>query len=1057
MSAFFINRPIFAGVIAILTLLFGLFSIYLMPIDRFPQVAPPQIAVSASYPGASAEVVAETVTTPLEQAINGSKGMLYISSSSTNSGQSAISITFENGYDIDLAAVDVQNRIQGALQGLPEITRRAGVNVTKSGTSITLVVNLLSPNSRYDEIFLSNYADLHIVDVLGRIPGVGRVLIFGEKRYALRIWLDSDKMAALALAPGDVIAAIRDQNQQVGAGTIGQNPAPQGQAFEYPLIAEGRLEEIDQFEDIIIRANADGSALRLSDVAEIELGAENYEGFTRFSNQPTVAIAVFQVPDANGLEVSSAVHEAIENLSDNFPAGMEYGILYDTTTYISESISDVLVALADAIILVVIVIIVFLHTWRSSLIPIIAIPISLVGTFTFMLLLGFSINLLTMLGIVLAVGLVVDDAIVVVENVDRRRRLHSQGLGIHDITREAMDEVTGPIFTTTAVLLAVFVPIALQPGVTGKLYYEFALTIAIALTLSAFNSLTLSPALCALLFRGRIPKAAGTGSPWSPLTWFDSGFQLLLRGYVIFVTFLIRLRWVVMILFLCATVVTFFIFERTPTAFLPDEDQGFVLANAALPPGSSLERTRAVSRQANDIMLATPGVNSVIAVGGLDLLNNVSASNTATFFLVLDPWDKREQNPGEDLGSILGSLYVQLQSIEEAFVVPFNIPSIPELSLVSGFSYQLQDTLHAGPEVMQQTVGALLSEAAKHDELGFLFSTYSVSKPRYEIDIDREKLFEMGIRLSDVFNVLQIYLGSFYVNDFYKFGRVYRVIVQAREDQRAEIEDVKLSHVRNSEGAMIPLASLVSLRPTVSPTSVSHFNLYPSVSITGTAAPGYGSSEAIQVLGEISDKILPRGFSFEWSGVTFQEIRSAGTAPLIFALAPLMVFLFLAAFYESWTMPFIILLNTPMAVLGALIALNTLGLQLDVYAQIGVIMLVGLSAKNAILIVEFARRRRAEGESIRQAAILAARDRLRPVLMTGFAFILGVIPLFTTGGAGAASRTSIGVTVFGGMLAATLLSVLLAPVFYVIIQSFSERWSFSSSSKNDVDGIGAVS
>ena len=1039
MSGFFIKRPIFAGVVAILTFLFGLFAIYLMPIDRFPQVAPPVISVAASYPGASAEIVAETVTTPLEQAINGARGMLYMSSSSANSGQSAITITFENGYDIDLAAVDVQNRIQSVLQSLPEITRQAGVRVDKGGTSVTLVVNLFAPDSRYDEIFLSNYADLHIVDVLSRVPGVGQVLIFGEKKYALRIWLDANKMAALRLAPNDVIAAIRDQNQQVGAGTIGQNPAPQGQAFEYPLIAQGRLEEIEEFENIIIRASEDGSVLRLSDIAEIELGAENYEGFTQFSNQPTVAIAVFQLPDANGLEVSAAVHEAVSNLSTNFPEGVEYGILYDTTTYISQSISDVLAALRDAIILVVIVVIVFLHNWRTSIIPIIAIPVSLVGAFTFMLALGFSINLLTMLGIVLAVGLVVDDAIVVVENVDRRRRLHPQA-SIYETVRSAMSEVTGPILATTAVLLAVFVPISLQPGVTGELYYEFALTIAIALTISAFNSLTLSPALCALLFRNQPASSAKNGSSWSPLTWFDRGFDRMRDWYMILVRGLIRWRWSVMLVFLGALGLTIYTFENTPSSFLPEEDQGFLLANAALPAGSSLERTEAVAQEATEIMLNTPGVISVITVGGLDLLNNVSASNTATFFLVLDSWDNRAEKPGQDLYTILTSLYGTLGGIKDAQVVPFNIPAIPELGLISGFSYQLQDTLHAGPEALQDAVNALLQEAYTREEFSYLFTTYSVSKPRYEIDIDREKLFEMGIRLSDVFDALQVYLGSFYVNDFNRFGRVYRVIVQARDEQRADINDVKLPRVRNDAGEMIPLASLLSLRPTVSPTSISHYNLYPSVSITGAAAPGRSSSEAINAMQELSEQVLPRGFSFEWSGVTFQEIRSAATAPLIFALAPLMVFLFLAAFYESWTMPFMILLNTPMAVLGALLALDMVGLQLDVYAQIGIIMLVGLSAKNAILIVEFARVRREAGESIEEAALAAARDRLRPVLMTGFAFILGVIPLFTTGGAGAASRASIGITVFGGMLAATILSVLLAPVFYVVIQNLSERW-----------------
>ena len=1039
MSDFFITRPIFAGVIAILTLLFGLFAIYLMPIDRFPPVAPPQISVSAAFPGASAETVAETVTTPLEQAINGARGMLYMSSSSTNSGQSAITVVFETGHDIDLAAVEVQNRIQSVLPSLPEIVRRAGVSVDKAGTSVTLVVNLFATDSSYDEVFLSNYADLHIVDVLRRVPGVGRVLIFGEKKYALRIWLDPDKMAALSLVPGDVIAAIQDQNRQVGAGVIGQSPAPAGQAFEYPLIAQGRLEEIEQFEDIVIRS-ADGALLRLSDVAEVELGAENYEGFTQFSNAPTVAMAVFQLPDANGLEVSRAVNEAMDALGENFPAGMEYGILYDTTTYISQSISDVLRALRDAIILVVVVVIVFLRNWRSSLIPVIAIPVSLVGAFTFMLLLGFSINLLTMLGIVLAVGLVVDDAIVVVENVDRRRRLNAQGDDIRGITRAAMEEVTGPILTTTAVLLAVFVPIALQPGVTGQLYYEFALTIAITLTLSSITALTLSPALCALLFRGKALEE-GRGASWSPLAWFERGFERMRGGYVVLLGWLIRLRWLVLLLFVCATAATVHLFQNTPSAFLPEEDQGFLLANAALPAGSSLERTRAVARQVNDIMLATPGITSVITVGGLDLLNNVSASNTATFFLILDGWDERAQNPGEDIGTILLSLHNGFQGIEDAAVAAFNIPSIPELSLVSGFSYQLQDTLQAGPEALQQAVGALLQQAAGREELQYLFTTYSVSKPRYEIDIDREKAFEMGIRLSDVFDALQVYLGSFYVNDFNKFGRVYRVIVQARADQRAETQDATLPRVRNQAGEMIPLESLLSLRPTVSPTSISHYNLYPSVSITGAAAPGYGSSEAIEAMREISAQALPKGFAFEWSGITFQEIRSGAIAPLIFALAPLMVFLFLAAFYESWTMPFMILLNTPMAVLGALLALNQFGLQLDVYAQIGVIMLVGLSAKNAILIVEFARRRRAAGESIRESALHAARDRLRPVLMTGFAFILGVVPLFTTGGAGAASRASIGITVFGGMMAATLLSVLLAPVFYVLIQSLTERWS----------------
>ena len=1030
MVGFFIERPIFASAIAVILVLAGSICYFLLPVSQFPDITPPQVVVSAVYPGASAQVVADTVTTPLEQQINGVAGMTYMSSSSSNDGSSTITITFDVGYPLSIAAVDVQNRVAQAASSLPPIVNQAGVTIKKQNPNFVLIVNLTSPDKSVDPVALSNYAYLQIVDPLKRLEGVGDVQIFGERRYSMRIWLDPDKLANLGITAVDVQNAIAEQNVQVAAGKIGQSPAPAGTPFEMQVNATGRLSNVTEFGDIVVRADANaGSIVRLRDVARIELGALQYTSTAFFGEDPTVVLAIYQMPGSNALALQQRVKDKMQELSKRFPKGIDYAMHYDTTRFVSASMHDVVVTLIQALLLVVAVVFIFLQSWRTTIIPTIAIPVSLIATLVVMQLLGFSLNMLSLLGMVLAIGLVVDDAIVVVENVERQLEA---GLKPLEAARAAMKEVTGPIIATTAVLMAVFVPVAFIPGVAGRLYNQFALTVAISVGISAFNSLTLSPALSAAFLRHRGEVR------FAPFRWFNSGFSWLSHAYAESVRVLIRWRVAMLALFVLAVGATYLVSLRIPSTFLPVEDQGYFFVVVQLPDGASLERTDAVAKQVRDILKSTPGVDIVGSISGLNFLTQAAQSNSAVEFAILKPWDQR--TPEQGASNIVASVRPKLLGLPGAIALSFDPPSIPGLGTTGGFEFQVEDLTGRGSVALNDVAQALIAEARKQPELNpqQLFTSFSTSTPQFNYDLDRNKAKLLGLKLPDVFNTLQIYLGSLYVNDFNLFGRTFRVTLQADKDARATPSDLSRLYVRNATGGMVPLSTLGTLRAIAGPETVPHYNNYASALINGGAAPGYSSGQAVAAMERAAAAVLPRDFAFEWTGITFQELKAGSIATIVFALAIVFVFLILAAQYESWSMPFMVLLAVPLALFGAMLALWLRGRQIDVYSQIGFVMLIGLAAKNAILIVEFAKRRREDGLGIVEAAMMAARLRLRPILMTAFAFILGVVPLMFATGAGAASRQSIGTTVFGGMLAATILTLAFVPVFYALIEQLRE-------------------
>ena len=1030
MVSFFTHRPVFASALAVIMVLAGAICYRLLPVSQFPDITPPQVVVQAIYPGASAQVVADTVTTPLEQQINGVPGMTYMASSSSNDGSSTITVTFEVGYPLAIAAVDVQNRVAQASASLPQIVNQAGVTIKKQNPNFVLIVNLTSPDRSVDPVALSNYAYLQVVDPLKRVPGVGDVNIFGERRYSMRIWLDPDRLANLGITAVDVQNAIAEQNVQVAAGKIGQSPAPAGTSFEYQVNALGRLSDPKEFGEIVVRADPNGgSVVRLRDVARIELGALQYTSSAFFGEDPTVVLAVYQTPGSNALDLQQHVKDKMEELKARFPKGIAYAMHYDTTRFVSASMHDVVVTLGEALLLVVAVVYIFLQSWRTTIIPTIAIPVSLIATMAVMQVFGFSLNMLSLLGMVLAIGLVVDDAIVVVENVERQLEA---GLPPLEATRKAMAEVTGPIIATTAVLMAVFIPVAFIPGVAGRLYNQFALTVAISVGISAFNSLTLSPALSAAFLRHRPHQ------PFILFRWFNTGFERLSQGYSRLVGGFIRWRWALLGVFAAGLVGTYGLWTRLPSTFLPVEDQGYFFVVIQGPDGASLERTDIIAKQVRDILQKTPGVDIVGSISGLNFLTNAAQSNSAVEFAILKPWDERP--PEQNASRIVAEVRPRLLSLPGAIALSFDPPSIPGIGTTGGFEFEVEDLTGRGAVALNDATQAVLKEARKQPELGAqqLFSSFSTSTPQFNYDLDRNKAKLLGLSLPDVFNTLQIYLGSLYVNDFNLFGRTFRVTVQADKDARADAADLSRLYVRNARGGMVPLSTLGSLKPIVGPETVPHYNNYGSALINGGPAPGFSSGQAVEAM-QRAASVLPRDFAFEWTGITFQELKAGSIASVIFGLAIVFVFLILAAQYESWSMPFMVLLAVPLALFGALAALFWRGMQIDVYSQIGFVMLIGLAAKNAILIVEFAKRLRADGWGIAEAAMEAGRLRLRPILMTAFAFILGVLPLMIAKGAGAASRQSIGTTVFGGMLAATILTLIFVPVFYATIERMRER------------------
>ena len=1020
----FIRRPILATVCSLVIVLAGALAIPTMPVAQYPDVAPPTVQVLAVYTGANAETVETAVTTPLEQAINGVEGMLYMSSASTNSGVSQITVTFDVNRDQDIAAVDVQNRVSQALGRLPGEVRQTGVTVQKSANNFVMAAGVYSARGEYDSLFLSNYLDVYVKDAVKRVPGVADVIIFGERKYSMRLWLDPLRLAARRLTAGDVVNALREQNVNVAAGSVGDSPARTGQTYQMSVRAAGRLREPQEFEDIIVKASPGGALVRLGDVGTAELGAETYSSTLRFQGVDALGFGVIGLPTANALDVREGVGIELERLAASFPPGMQYSIAFDTTTVVRESIQEVVWTLVEGVALVVLVILVFLQSWRATLIPALTMPVSLIGAFAFVNLLGFSINTLTLFAIVLATGIVVDDAIVVIENIER----HIQEYGKSPVVAasDAMREVFGAVIATALVLIAVFVPVAFFPGTTGRLYQQFALTIAFSVAISAFNAVTLTPALSALLLKH---AELGRGRVFGAIEAVIGGGT---RAYVAILRGLMRVRWAMVLVFAALLGVTYLVYTRVPQAFLPDEDPGYFITLVQAPAGASLEYTTNVMGQAEKILATTPEVESVFSIGGFSFAG--SAPNSGLIFTLLKPFAEREGDEHR-LQGVLGRLRGQLFGIQSALVIPFAPPSIQGLGAFGGFEMQVLDQSGSGD--IQSLAGgtqALIGASRQSPMVTGLFSAFTANDPQLAVDIDREKAQSLGLPISEITSAMQIYLGSSYVNDFDFNNRAYRVYVQADRAYRSDPKDLGQYYARTINGQMVPLTSVVRVRETTAPQVINHFNLFRSTTINGAAGPGFSSGQALQEMERLADTSLPQGFGYAWSGISLEEIQAGGQSAAIFGIGLLLVYLTLAAQYESLVLPFIVLLGVPLAVLGALSAQWVRGLQNDLYCQIGLVLLIGLAAKNAILIVEFAEQLRRRGLSVVEAAIEAARIRLRPILMTSLAFILGVMPLVLATGAGQEGRNSVGTAVAGGMLFATFLNVVFIPVLYSVVR-----------------------
>jgi multidrug efflux pump len=1043
-SHFFIRRPVFASVLSIFIVLLGAIALFTLPVAQYPEITPPTIFVFANYPGASAETVANTVATPLEEQINGVENMLYMSAQCSSDGQVRLSVTFKVGTDPNLAQVLVQNRVDGALPRLPEEVRTLGVITRKRSPTIAMLVSLVSPSGKYDPVYLSNYAYLHVRDVLARLPGVGDSIIFGARDYCMRIWIDPNKASTRGLTAGDIVAAIRRQNVEVAAGLLGQAPQPANNQFQLAVRTKGRLTSVDDFSEIVLKADAGGQITRLRDVARIELGAGDYSIDSRLDGLPSAAIALFQQPGSNAIETANAIEAAMKELKREFPEGLEYRIAFDTSAFIRESISAVLHTLIVAILLVVFVVVLFLQNWRASLIPLVSVPVSLVGTFAALAAFGFSLNNLSLFGLVLAIGIVVDDAIVVVENVERHI---AEGLSPVDATHKAMDEVSGAVVAIALVLSAVFIPTAFVSGITGKFYQQFALTIAVSTLISAFNSLTLSPALSALLLQPHHAPKDFLGR-WMNYSagWGFRGFNRLFdagrANYVGVLRRVLRHCGVSLVLYAGLLGLTWFGFNKVPTGFIPSQDKGSIFCYLQLPDAASLQRTEVVSQRVTQLIRESPGIAAVSEFAGLSLVSLGNSANTSSMFIRLSPFEERVK-AGLTADVIIRNLQKKLEAanIQEAYVGVFGMPPVDGLGTLGGFKLQVEDRSNLGFTALQ-TNTANLAMAAMRDpahQVAFAQTTFRAGVPQVFLEVDRAKSESMHIKLDEVWDTLSVYLGSLYVNDFTIFGRPYHVTAQADAPFRTKPEDIKTLKTRNAQGEMVPLSTLVSIKDLNAPVLVGHFNLYPTAEINGTTPPGASSGEAIRLLNRLAEKILPPGMKVEWTELSLLQILAGQTAIYIFPLCALMMFLVLAAQYESWSLPLAIILIVPMCLLSAIAGVWLRDLDNNLFTQIGLVVLMGLACKNAILIVEFAKQLQDSGMNRREAAIESARLRLRPILMTSFAFTFGVIPLMLSHGAGAEMRVSIGTAVFFGMLGVTFFGLVLTPVFYVVIRSVLER------------------
>lgn len=1023
-SEFFIHRPRFAIVISALFLLSGFIALKFIPAEQFPDITPPQVQLAASYPGASADVIEETVAFPIEEQVNGVDNMLYMSSTSDNNGSYLLTVTFAVGTDPDINVINVQNRLQLAQSRLPELVRRIGISVTKQSPSFLTVVGIVSPNQSRSALYLSNYASIHVVDALKRIPGVGNASIFGPLDYALRIWLNPDRMTSLGITTTDVVDALEDQNVQATLGQIGGPPSQIDNAYQYTLHGRGRLKNAEEFAQIIIKTGVDNSIIRLKDIANVELGSENYSSYGELNGVASANIGVYLAPGANALDVVKGVRDVMEELKQQFPEDVAYQVPYDTTLFVKMTIEEVLMTLLLTFFIVVLVTYVFLGDWRATLIPTLAIPVSLIGVFGFLFAMGYSLNTITLFALVLAIGLVVDDAIVVVENVSRL--LNETDLTPKDATIQSMKEITGPIIATTLVLLAVFVPVAFFPGIEGQLYRQFAVTISGTVLISGIVALTLSPALCAIMLRKETP-------PIKIIQYFQTLLNDVRTRYVNTVEYLLKRRTLVGIAVLISFVLFAFIYPKLPTGFLPNEDRGVIFIHAQLPDAASLSRTQDVIKQIEAVLAETPGIKDVFNVNGFNILNGSSASNTGLVIAVLDEWNQRPK-AAKDFFALLNQLRAQLNQIPSANIFSFGLPAIQGLGTTGGFDFWLQDISGQTPEALSQATTAMLIAANQNPKLTAVFSSYNTQTPQFYVDINIDKAKILNVNLNDIYNTLQAQFGSFYINDFNYEGRVFQVIMQAQDTFRSQIDEISQLYVRSTDNKMVSLGTLVLVKEILGPQTISRYNLFRAAQINGEAAPGYSSGAAITAMSDIAQNTLPEGFSYAWSSLSYQEVKNQSSGVLVFVIAIVFAYLFLVANYESFGLPLAVLFSIGIAMLGAVVGIALGPIDNNIYAQIGLVLLIALASKNAILIVEYANQLHKNGKDLLTAAAMGAKLRFRAVVMTAFSFIFGVLPLVFATGAGAISRQSIGITVFAGMLAATLIGILCIPVLFCMIQ-----------------------